>query len=579
MNKQDILDKLDIVDVVSEYVELERKGKNYFGVCPFHDDNNPSMSVSPQRQMYKCFSCGAGGDAINFVKEIENISFQESLAKLASSVGVEYTYQNETSVIKDEYYNIYHDSTKYFVYNLQHSKDGEKYLEYLKQRKFSLETLEEFNIGCANNDLTDLLESKYKHDDIVKTGIINNNDNLIFKARIIFPIADINGNVIGFSGRVINDATPKYLNTPETKYFKKSEILYNMHQAKPEISKLNSVVITEGFFDVMRLHSNGIKNVIATMGTAFTASHVKLINSYASNIYLCMDSDEAGRKASAAMYKMLKSSDAKVYMVSLDEEDPDDFIVKYGIDKFKTRLYTAKLYEEYYVDMIIGNYLDMSVSQKEQAIEQVKSFANSIDSEITRQLINEYVVSKTGINVISYKTYTKPKTVAKSVDGSVVESYYKLTVEEEDVINKIEKEFLYLMTKTKLAIEAYENEVYSLNLPQNDEVAMLIKQFYIQNEFSNIIDYFNNSYQDYNELQREIILDILKEITSFSLSSDEFMVDDYVKRVIVFKYEKRISDFNKKILLADSDAKKIELLKKLNVLIKEKTDIIERRGM
>lgn len=579
LNKQDILDKIDIVDVVSEYVDLERKGKNYFGVCPFHNDNNPSMSVSPQKQLYKCFSCGAGGDAINFVKNIENISFQESMAKLASTVGIEYNVKSSYNAISDSYYNIYLDTTKYFSYILHHSKKGVKFLEYLKNRKFSLETIEEFQIGCSDNDLVQLLASKYKQEDIIKTGIINNSSNLIFKARIIFPIADASGNVIAYSGRVINDASPKYLNTPETKYFRKSEVLYNFHLAKNEIEKTGSVIITEGFFDVMRLHSNGIRNAVATMGTAFTNEHVTMLKSVAENIYLCMDSDEAGRKASDTIFNMLRGSNAKVFMVSLDDLDPDEYILKFGIDKFKLKINTAKFYEEYYIDRILYNYADMSIAQKDSAMEHVKKFTSGIDNNVTKQLINDYIFDKTGITLGNYQPYNKPKPQRKSSDKSVVESYYSFTVEKDDVINKIEQEFLNLMLNSKFAIEVYENEVFSLNILQNDEVAMLIKQFYIQNEYSDIIEYFSHSYNDYNSTQKEVILNILKTIVSLNLKQDEEMVNDYVERIIVFKYEKRIEEFSKKIMQEPDSKRKLELLKKLNVLIKEKTDIIERRGM
>lgn len=580
MDKQDVLSKVDIVDVVSEYVELERKGKNYFGVCPFHNDNNPSMSVSIQKQMYKCFSCGAAGDAINFVKEIENISYQEALAKVAKSAGIEYEVNNNYQAINDSYYKIYLDSTKYFVYNLQHTSDGKKYLDYLLNRGFDNDVLETFQIGCSNNELVKLLSNKYKSDELVKTGIVNTSNNLIFNSRIIFPIADGNGNVIAYSGRVINDATPKYLNSPETKYFRKSEVLYNMHLAKSEIKKESSVIITEGFFDVMRLYAHGIKNVVATMGTAFTASHVKMIKEITNSIYICMDSDEAGIKASTTMYNMLAGADTKIYMVSLDGKDPDEFILSLGIDRFKTKLQTAKLYEEYYIDTLIDRFNDMSIAQKEQVLVVVGKFVSNISNQVTKQLINDYVASKTGISVIKQHVNVRSQPVVKRVsDKSVVESYYNVAIEQMDVINKIEQEYLYLMLNSKLAIEKYENEINSLNILQNDEVAMLIKQYYIQNEYNNIIEFFNNSFKDYSEQQRQVILGILKNISSFNIKCDELSVEDYTLRIVVYKYEKRIEEVNKKLLNEPDSATKLKLLKKLNVLIKEKTDIIERRGI
>ncbi|MFV0499687.1 MAG: DNA primase [Bacilli bacterium] len=567
MDKDNVLDNIDIVDVVSEYITLERKGKNYFGVCPFHDDTNPSMSVSPQKQLYKCFSCGAGGDAINFVKNIENISFNQALVKLGKTVGIEVKSFNE---VKDLYYSIYLDSNRFFTFTLLHSKMGREYLNYLLNRKFNIEDIEIFSIGCSNNEIVELLNSKYKHEEIIKTGLINSNNKLIFKSRILFPIADIHGNIIGYSGRVINESAPKYLNTPETKYFKKSDILYNINLANSEIVKRNALIITEGFFDVMRLYSNGYKHVVATMGTAFTVSHRKLINSLTDNIYLCMDSDSAGIMASKNIYNSLKNSSNKIRFIELEGLDVDEYILQYGINSFTIKYKSAKIFEEYFVDKIIYGYSEMNISNKAKILDDVKGFITTIPNNTVKQLLVNYVEDKIGVSVGGKSSKMQATSIKSRSEHTLLDCSENL-IYDENLIDKTEQEFLYLMLNNREAIDIYSNILICLSKKENDEIAMLIQEFYKQNEFEDIIEWIKIS-NNYNETKQEIIIQKVKKILTIELESDIATINDYVVCLKSQTNNKTMVSLPQKIAMETDKDKRMKLLEKLGKLSKKNLD-------
>ncbi len=575
-----ILEQVDIVDVVSDYVDLERKGKNYFGVCPFHDDTNPSMSVSPQKQLFKCFSCGAGGNALTFIMNIENVDFRQASSILGKSVGIEVS--SNITQIQDDYFNIYHDATKYFMYSLYHTKDGEKYLKYLKDRGFEYDTLNYFSIGISNPKIMEPLLKKYDRRDVAQTKIANSSNNLVFKSRIVFPIADKFGNVVGFSGRVVNDSTPKYLNTGETKHFKKSSLLYNYSRALLAINKQKSVIITEGFFDVMRLHTIGIDNVVGTMGTAFTKTHAEVISDVCSTVYLSMDGDSAGIKASLEIYRALKGYNIKMYMVELDGNDPDEFVLSYGKEKYLNKLKYAKVFEEYYVDYLMNNYVDLNVGDKQTVIARLSKFVLEINNDVTSQLLIGYIYDKIGVQIDGKKfkgvqvdvkkTTSRPKQIV-----SINESIHSIYVENNTAINKIELEFLTLILYNRSALETYINDVKSLNIKRNDEVAMLISSFYIQNDYNDLVEYILSRNEDYTKEQLDTLVKVAKRVANSSFKCNKQIVEDYVLRIILYKYDKKIDEISKEIAREEKDQEKKELLMKLTRL-KIERNIIEEKG-
>ena len=285
----EIRNKANIVDIISDYLPMEKKGKNYFAICPFHDDHNPSMSISPEKQIYTCFVCGASGNVFNFVKNYEHISFTEAVSKVASKVGIDLnikkTISNNIRVDNryQKYYDIYNITNMLYKNNIK-TKYGKEAISYLNKRKINSSIINDFEIGLSfdDNGASKLLEKKgYIKDDLIDIGICGEKDKFtydIFRNRIMFPLHDLDGRVVGFSGRIYNKTDDnKYVNSKESIIFKKGELLYNFHRALEYAKKNNFIIIVEGFMDVIRLYTIGVKNVVATMGTAITKNHVNLI--------------------------------------------------------------------------------------------------------------------------------------------------------------------------------------------------------------------------------------------------------------------------------------------------------------
>ena len=294
----EIRKSVNIVDMISEYIPITKKGRNYFAVCPFHDDHNPSMSISPEKQIYTCFVCGAHGNVFNFIMDYENVTFYDALRMVADKVGIHLDnvpIKKKSNSVFDKMYEIFDISNKFYQNNLL-TKDGNNARVYLNNRGFTDEIINEFQIGLSTNSkLTKVLCNKgFDNNILLKSGISSGGDNGIydtFTNRIMFPLWDINGRVVGFSGRIYNKSdTSKYVNSKESEIFKKGSLIYNYHRAKEEIRKKKFVIIVEGFMDVIALYKAGIYNVVAMMGTAVTNEQAKLLKKLSTNIILCFDS-------------------------------------------------------------------------------------------------------------------------------------------------------------------------------------------------------------------------------------------------------------------------------------------------
>ena len=343
----EIRNNLDIVDIISSYLPLTSKGKNYFGVCPFHDDHSPSMSVSKEKQIYTCFSCGATGNVFKFIQDYENISFLEAVKKCADMAHVYIDIGQAKEKNKhQELYDIYELSQKFYQNNIN-TELGKKAKKYLKDRKLDESTIKEFGIGLSLNEkdmLTKLLKSK-KYDDktLLRSGLINENDytlNDVYRNRIMFPLYDLNGKVIGYNGRVYNGETEnKYINSKETDIFKKRELLYNYHRAKDEARKKHQIIIMEGPMDVIRAYTIGIKNCVASLGTAFGKEQAMLVRKLSSNVILCFDGDDAGLKATKGAIVELEKLCITPKIIRLENNsDPDDYIIKNGKEAFLSKI-------------------------------------------------------------------------------------------------------------------------------------------------------------------------------------------------------------------------------------------------
>lgn len=351
---EEVRSRNDIVSVISEYVKLQRKGSSYFGLCPFHNEKSPSFSVSPDKQMYYCFGCGAGGNVFTFIQEYENYSFPEAMKFLAERAGItlpekEYSQEERRAHdLRTRILNVNKMAAKYYYYQLR-TENGRQAMEYLKNRCLSDETIRSFGLGYSNkysNDLYLYLKKQGVSDELLReSGLMNVDERKgmydKFWNRVIFPIMDVNNRVIGFGGRVMGDGKPKYLNSPETAVFDKSRNLYGLNVARTARKK--SMLVCEGYMDVISMHQAGFKNSVASLGTALTTQHASLLKRYTDEVILTYDSDGAGIKAALRAIPMLKAAGISTRVLHMNPyKDPDEFIKTLGPEAFQERMDQAE---------------------------------------------------------------------------------------------------------------------------------------------------------------------------------------------------------------------------------------------
>ena len=402
--------KNDIVDVISGYVKLQKKGSSYFGLCPFHNEKSPSFSVSRQKQMYYCFGCGEGGNVFTFLMEYENYSFTEALKVLADRAGVdlpELEYSKEAKAkadLKSTLLEINKLAAKYFYAQLK-SPQGETAYTYLKNRKLSDETITAFGLGYSNkysNDLYKYLKMKgYSDEMLVKAGLITVDEKHgaydKFWNRVMFPIMDANNRVIGFGGRVMGDGKPKYLNSPETPVFDKSRNLYGLHRART--SRKPYFLLCEGYMDVIALHQAGFTNAVASLGTALTPGHASLIKRYVDEVYLTYDSDEAGTRAALRAVPILKEVGITDRVIRMDPyKDPDEFIKNLGAEAFEERIGKARNGFMFGLEILEREY-DMNTPEGKTAfMKEAAKRLTQFDEEIERSNYIEAVAKNYHVN-------------------------------------------------------------------------------------------------------------------------------------------------------------------------------------
>lgn len=389
--------KNDIVDVISGYVKLQKKGANYFGLCPFHNEKSPSFSVSPGKQMYYCFGCGAGGNVLTFVMEYENYTFQEALAHLADRAGVDLPKMEYSKEARDQaehrarLLEVNKLAANYFYFQLKQPQ-GKMGYEYLHDRRGLLDdTIVRFGLGYANKTSDDLycfLKSKGYEDSFLKdTGLVTVEERGgrdKFWNRVMFPIMDVNNRVIGFGGRVMGDGEPKYLNSPETKLFDKSRNLYGLNYART--SREGYLLICEGYLDVISLHQAGFTNAVASLGTAFTSQHANVLKRYTDQVILTYDSDGAGIKAALRAIPILKAVGMSIKVLNMKpHKDPDEFIKNMGADAFRQRIKEAKNSFLFEVDVLRQGYQMDDPEQKtrfyQETAKKLLQFSEALERE------------------------------------------------------------------------------------------------------------------------------------------------------------------------------------------------------
>ncbi len=393
---EEVRQRNDIVDVISGYVKLQKKGNSWFGLCPFHNEKTPSFSVSRDKQMYYCFGCGAGGNVFTFIMEYENYSFTEAVKYLAERAGValpqeEYSREaRERADMRATLLEINKAAARYFYVQLK-SENGKKAHEYLTGRKLSEDTIRAFGLGYSckySDDLSRYLKGKgYSDELIVRSGLATADEKRgihdKFWNRVMFPIMDANSRVIGFGGRVMGDGKPKYLNSPETMIFDKSRNLYGLNRART--SRKPYFLVCEGYMDVIALHQAGFTCAVASLGTALTAGHASLIKRYVNEVYLTYDSDDAGTRAALRAIPILKEAGVSARVIRMEPyKDPDEFIKNLGAEAFEQRIAEAKNGFLFSLEMLEGSY-DMNTPEgKTEFLREAARRLNTFEEEIER---------------------------------------------------------------------------------------------------------------------------------------------------------------------------------------------------
>ncbi len=405
----------DIVDVVGSYVKLQRKGSSYFGLCPFHSEKSPSFSVSKGKQMYYCFGCGAGGNVISFVMNYENFTFQEAVKFLADRAGVklpEIEYSKEAKEKEAKRVRLLEanrEAAAYFYYQLRH-KNGEAGYKYLTGRGLSEETINKFGLGFScmtSNDLVKYLESKGYKDDLIKEAGLASFDEKYgmqdkFWNRVMYPIQDVNHRVIGFGGRVMSDAKPKYLNSPETPIFDKSRNLYGLNFART--SRKNHFILCEGYMDVIAMHQAGFTEAVASLGTAFTLGQANILRRYTDSVYLAYDSDGAGTSAALRAIGILRDAGMRGKVINLKPyKDPDELIKNLGAKAFEERIQNAENSFFFEIRILEQDFNLKDPDERTKFIKEISNRLMNFPDEIERENYMSAICEKYLINLEALK--------------------------------------------------------------------------------------------------------------------------------------------------------------------------------
>jgi len=409
-----IKQRLSIVDVISEYVKLKKSGHNYSGLCPFHIEKTPSFFVNNEKGVFHCFGCGESGNMFSFIMKIENVSFTESVEILAKKAGIEIEFKegqyDSINKEKELIYKVNQEAMFIYHYYLKFKPEAEKAREYLKKREIEKNIIELFNLGYSpsepNKIYNELVSKKYSPSLILKAGLITKSptsDNYYdrFKDRLIFPIKDINENVIGFGARILSENLdlPKYINTPETIVFQKRSNLYGLNLSKEYIRETKEAIIVEGYFDVITLFQNDIKNVVAPLGTSLTEEQILLLKRYADTIIIIYDADEAGSQATIRSISMLLNTNLNIKIVELPKGyDPDTYVKKYGKDELKNLIKGAPSFLKFIILNSFKKYDRKTLSGKKKIIEQVFYVISKMDDEIKKDEVIRFLSIKLAIS-------------------------------------------------------------------------------------------------------------------------------------------------------------------------------------
>lgn len=530
---EEVRNQNDIVDVISEYVKLQKKGANYFGLCPFHNEKSPSFSVSPGKQMYYCFGCGEGGNVISFVMKYENYSFIEAVQMLASRAGIELPQvtrskeEKENADKRSQILTINTLAAKFYYYMLKSEKGAFAY-HYLRGRELSDNTITGFGLGYSDkysDSLYKYMKSKGYKDDILKeTGLFTFEEKGVhdkFWNRVMFPIMDVNNKVIAFGGRVMGDGKPKYLNSPETKVFDKSRNLYGLNIART--SRKDYLLICEGYMDVISLHQAGFNNAVAALGTSFTSGHASLIKRYVKEVVLTFDSDGAGIKAALRAIPILREAGLSIKVLSMKPyKDPDEFIKALGPEAYEERIEKATNYFIFQVGTLMNEYNLDDPSEKTEFHNKVADMLLEFEDEIERNNYLESVcrtfnipldglrqlVKKKGLNYIGKKQREEKETIKsgnkEKEEAVVLAQQILLTwlIEEKNIFESVAK----YVSPSDFSDDFYKRVagIFWAQMEENEaNPAKIIDNFQDEDEHKKVAALFNSPLINQNLTMQE----------------------------------------------------------------------------
>lgn len=558
---EDIKSSNDIVDIISEYVTLKRSGRNYFGLCPFHNEKSSSFSVSPDKQIFHCFGCGEGGNVIKFLMKIENIDFLEAIEILAQRARIELPKDDkdidvQKLKLKEKVYEINAYTARFFYNNLS-SSENKVAQEYLINRQIDINTVKRFGMGFSTNDINSLYKSLkekgYSEEEILASGLVVKKDNSFidrFRNRLIFPIFDVRDRIIAFGGRVLDKSLPKYINSPETIAYVKGKNLFGLNIARK--SGAEKVIVVEGYMDAISLHQRGINNAVASLGTALTENQGRLLRKYFGEVIICYDADAAGQEATLRGLDILSKLGCRVKVLRLNDcKDPDEYVIKHGVDKFKLLVEHAISLVEYKISMLRTKIDINTPDGKLMFLNKISQILSKVDNDIEKDIYVKNIAKETEIKqeaiyteinklVFGNRTYVNTKSPSSMVymqrkqegDNSNLYKTEKLLLEilfmrDNNSFNKIRgfispDDFKYELHKkiAQKVYKAYENGTIKTQdittLFENDEEINFVTGI-IQSDSnldSNIEKAVNDLLETFNkeriESQKKYILEQLK---------------------------------------------------------------------
>lgn len=579
----EIRSRNDIVDVISQYVTLKRKGRNFFGLCPFHNEKSPSFSVSPDKQIFKCFGCGVGGNVFHFVSKVENISFGESVQMLAERAGVELpksqnSEDEHTSILKSKVYEVNKEAAEFYHQNLYKptSKAGQ---EYIKKRKLDNNTLKSFLIGYAgdNNELYAYLKSQgFNEEEMLASSLIGRSESGRyydkFRHRIMFPIQDVRNRVIAFGGRVLDDSKPKYINSPENIVYSKGRNLFGLNVAKRGTTgMLKRILIVEGYMDAISLYQRGITNVVASLGTALTDAQGRLLRRSSEQVILGYDADGAGQTAIMRGMEILKNMGVDIRVLQISgAKDPDEFVVKYGPDKFRKCMDNAISVVEYKIKNLKKNLNLENTSDKIKFLNELAKTLSEVDNTMEREVYVDNIARTYGISKEAIYAEINKKLYKNTANEKILEKpTVTITQKPEEKIDeatlKREKMLIYLLINyTEESFERIRQAVdlECIKSERNKNIIMtLISKISENANIENVVEWFND--EDTVNYLSGILL------TDFEIIDENKAIEDiekiYLKERKVKRRNQIIKLLEDKTNLTNDEAAKLE--KELNSII------------